>query len=182
MQPAFIFSERPALEDLKSLSASLGASGSIALFHAKDVTPEWKEEFDKLEKIEVTNKELKEEQNNFRNTDKIDLITFGCPHCTINEIIKIENCLEKNEPLCEVWIFTNYHTKKLAERIGLNDSLKKKNAKIIADTCMVVSPIEEMGIKSIATNSTKACIYAPTMCNVDVYLGDEKECISLGMK
>ncbi|MFQ6050076.1 MAG: aconitase X catalytic domain-containing protein [Candidatus Hydrothermarchaeota archaeon] len=184
MQPAFIFSKRPSLEGLKLLCASLGASGSVALFHAKDITPEWRGEFEKLEKIEVTRKELEEEQTNFRNADKIDLITFGCPHCTINEIINIKNLLEKEKekPNCEVWIFTNYQTKKLAERMGLKESLKKKNAKIISDTCMIVSPIEEMGIKSIATNSTKACLYAPTMCGFNVYLGDERECIRLGMK
>jgi len=43
---------------------------------------------------------------------------------------------------------------------------------IVADTCMVVSPIEEMGYKTTAVNSGKAANYLPGFCKQQVVFAD----------
>lgn len=44
----------------------------------------------------------------------------------------------------------------------------KPGGKIVADTCMVVSPIESMGYKTTAVNSGKAANYLPGFCKQNV--------------
>jgi len=41
----------------------------------------------------------------------------------------------------------------------------------VADTCMVVSPIEDMGYKTTAVNSGKAANYLPGFCKQNVVFG-----------
>jgi len=62
-----------------------------------------------------------------------------------------------------VWIFTSRQVKELAERY-----IKNENIKIIADTCMVVAPLEELGIKCIGVNSAKAAFYSTNLSKISV--------------
>ena len=46
--------------------------------------------------------------------------------------------------------------------------IEKAGGKIVADTCMVVSPIERMGYKKTGVNSGKAANYLPGFCKQEV--------------
>ena len=59
---------------------------------------------------------------------------------------------------------------KRLERTGAAQEIEKY-AKLLADTCMVVAPIEEMYEKT-ATNSGKAAVYLPSLCKQKVKFGD----------
>jgi predicted aconitase len=42
---------------------------------------------------------------------------------------------------------------------------------------MVVSPIEDLGYKRVATNSGKAAVYLPSFCKSEVIFGDIRDII-----
>ena len=81
----------------------------------------------------------------------------------MREILEIDKRLQNKRVKSDVrfWIFTSRYVKKLLKKQGVLERLSKKNVKIFADTCMVVSPIEYLGIKGVATNSAKAAWYIP---------------------
>ncbi len=58
--------------------------------------------------------------------------------------------------------------KEAAERMGYNEIITKAGGTIVADTCMVVSPIEKMGYKTTGVNSGKAANYLPGFCKQEV--------------
>ena len=52
--------------------------------------------------------------------------------------------------------------------MGYTDIIESAGGKIVADTCCVVAPIEEMGYKTTAVNSGKAANYLPGFCKQEV--------------
>lgn len=179
--PAFIgIDEKIASEDkLKSLGASMAASGSVALFYAKGVTPEYVVS-NKPEKITITDKEIKAAKEKLASAitgDKPDLITLGCPHASIQEIKEVADLVKGKKLKCELWVCTARATKKVADSMGLTKIIEAAGGRIVADTCMVVCPLEEMGHKTTGANSGKAAKYLASLCRQKVVFKDLDELI-----
>jgi hypothetical protein len=156
------------VDDLKALGAAMAASGAVALYHVEGITPEAKEvSIDGLEKIEFGDKELKETYDKLNTGDEPDIIIFGCPHASLNEIVKIARLVEGKKTKKPFWICTSRAVKEIAERMGLDERINQAGGKIIADTCMVVSPIENL-FNTTAVNSGKAAHYLPGFCKQKV--------------
>tara|TARA_B100000315_G_scaffold236141_1_gene251653 strand:+ start:2838 stop:3950 length:1113 start_codon:yes stop_codon:yes gene_type:complete len=140
----------PKLEYLKALSAGLGV-GQINMFHITS-------EGEKLEKISFGKQELNETYESLNTTEDVDIVCVGCPHCSIREIYD----LIKLKPEKNVWAFTSRHNCNL-----IKESLGK-NIKLISDTCMVVSPLEELDVTSIGVTSAKAAFYSSNLSKLGV--------------
>ena len=69
------------------------------------------------------------------------------------------------------WICLSRKIKEEAEKSGLAQKLEERGAVLVADTCMVVAPLEQMGFESTGVNSGKATVYLPTMCHQKVLFG-----------
>jgi phosphomecalonate degydratase large subunit len=176
---------RPTLEELKVLSAAGAASGSVDLYHIEDVTPEATCHLialDKIEeRIEVTRDSLNEVKKRL-NTGKVedlDLVTFGCPHASLNEVKEIASLLEgkRIRTGVKLWVCTSRAVKDLSARLGYVDTVEAAGGTVVADTCMVVAPIEEMGHTTTATNSGKAAKYLPRFCRQNVVFDSAEEII-----
>ena len=156
-------------DQLKALGAAMAASGAVALYHVKGLTPEADfVETKGLETINVGKKELKETYEKLNTGKKPDIIIFGCPHASLNEISNIAEKLFGKKLKKPLWICTSRMIKEVAERMGYNKIIKKAGGYIVADTCMVVSPIEKMGYKTTGVNSGKAANYLPGFCKQNV--------------
>jgi hypothetical protein len=177
---------RPSLEELKVLSAAGGASGSIDLYHIEDVTPEAKTgliTLDKIEeRVEITRASLDEVKKrlNTGKVEDVDLVTFGCPHASLNEVKEIASLLEgkKIRPGVQLWVCTSRAVKELSKKLGYVATVEAAGGHVVADTCMVVAPIEEMGPTTSATNSGKAAKYLPRFCQQKVVFDSTEEIIS----
>ena len=166
-------------DHLKALGAAMAATGSIALYHVEDLTPEARNfDLDNLEKFSVDEEELKEEKERFSGED-LDAVMIGCPHASLNEIKEISALVKGKKLRKPLWIFTSRFVKKLSVDTGLSRIIEKAGGKIISDTCMVVSPIEEMGFKVVGVNSGKAANYLPNLCGCRVVFGSLKELIEM---
>jgi predicted aconitase len=160
-------------DQLKALGAAMAASGAVALYHIEGLTPE-ADLVDKknLETISVGKKEIKETYDKLNTGKQPDIVIFGCPHASLREISTLADKLEGKHLKKPVWICTSRMVKEAAERMGYNEIIAKAGGSIVADTCMVVSPIEEMGYKTTGVNSGKAANYLPGFCKQEVCFAD----------
>jgi predicted aconitase/predicted aconitase with swiveling domain len=176
---------RPTLEEFKVLSAAGAAIGSIDLYHIQDITPEAKcglIALDKIEeRIEVTRDSLNEVKKklNTGRAEELDLVTFGCPHASLNEVKEIAALLQglKIRDGVKLWVCKSRAVKDLSTKLGYVDVVEAAGGNVVADTCMVVAPIEEMGHKTTATNSGKAAKYLPRFCQQNVVFDSAEEII-----
>ncbi len=172
--------------ELKALAASLAASGGVALYHVEGTTPE-AERFSEgvVDEVEFGEKNLKGSYGDLKNHDgRVDLVCFGCPHASIEEIKRISELLEgeKVAPSTRLWIFTSVATRSLAERCGYLNAIQRSGGQIYSDCCMIVAPLSEMGFTSMTVNSAKAAIYAPTISKLDVAFGSMKDCVKIATR
>ncbi|MEM1578064.1 MAG: aconitase X catalytic domain-containing protein [Archaeoglobaceae archaeon] len=164
--PYFVFEKEVSMDELKLLSASIAATGNIAMFHAEKITPEWKE-FERP-------KEVVEIEGKIEKSCHADLIAIGCPHCSIEELKMILKLLNGRKVKKEFWIFTSREVAENAKFIV--ESLENLGARVFMDTCMVVSPLTEK-FRCVMVNSGKALEYLPKKRKVDVAFGDLRSCV-----
>jgi len=167
--PYFVGIKNAGTDQLKALGAAMAASGAVALYHAEGLTPEADLiEKDGLETIDVGKKELEETYEKLNTGADPDIVILGCPHASIREIAYLSEKLKDKKLKKPVWICTSRMMKETADRMGFTEIIEKAGGNIVADTCMVVSPIESMGYKTTGVNSGKAANYLPSFCKQKV--------------
>lgn len=148
-----------ASEDrLKGLGAAMAAWGSNALYYAKGVTPEWKMG-DSPEQVTVGKKELAAMREKLGMDNAPELVAIGCPHASLDEISEVAHFVKGKKLACSLWVCTARETKEKADKAGYTAFIEAAGGRVVADTCMVVCPIEEMGFGRVAVNSGKAGKY-----------------------
>lgn len=167
-------------DQLKALGAAMAASGAVALYHAEGLTPEASlVKKDNLETINVGKKEIKEVYEKLNSGKEPDIVILGCPHASLREISTLADKLKGKHLKKPVWICTSRVMKEAAERMGFVEIIEKAGGSVVADTCMVVSPIEEMGYKVTGVDSGKAASYLPGFCKQEVVFADINKLIEV---
>jgi len=155
----------PQVEDVKTMAAAMAASGSMAMFHVEGVTPEaGNYDTGDLEVIHIGEAELKAAYDKLNTTDDIQLIALGCPHLTVKEMKDIAAFLKgkkKRNKDVEIWFCTSTSVR---DQCPDEVRIMEEFGPVLADTCMVVSPIEGT-FQRTGTNSAKAGNYLPTLCS-----------------
>lgn len=169
--PAFAGIRSASEEQLKVLGASMAATGSVPLFFVEGITPEYNLA-DEAESIPFGEHELKESREEIDSREKPDLVTIGCPHASLKEVEEVAGMVSKRKPSCEFWVCTSRKIKDEADRLGYTGRIESAGGKVVADTCMVVCPLERMGYSVTGTNSGKAAKYLPNLCKQRVAFGD----------
>ena len=169
--PAFTGIKSAVEHKLKVLGASMAATGSVPLFFIEGITPEWRVS-DKAERIEFTEADLKAAKDGIDTGLKPDLVTIGCPHASLEEIKEVAELVAKKKPTCDFWVCTSRKLKEEADKLGYKKTIENAGGMVVADTCMVVCPLEEMGHIVTGTDSGKAAAYLPNLCKQKVAFGD----------
>lgn len=155
----------PCVEEAKTLSAAMAASGSVALWHAEGVTPEaGNHDISGLEAIHIGKDELEAAYSKLNTVDDVQLIALGCPHLTEKEMHDIATFLKGKRKVrddVEIWFCTSAEVR---ERCPDDVRIMEEFGPVLADTCMVVAPIEGT-FERTGTNSAKAGNYLPTLCS-----------------
>ncbi len=167
--PYFTGIKNANTDQLKALGAAMAASGAVALYHVKELTPEADLiEKDGLETIDIGKKEIEETYEKLNTGKDPDIVILGCPHASIKEISVISEKLKDKKLKKPVWVCTSRIMKEVADRMGFTEIIERAGGNVVADTCMVVSPIEKMGYKTTGVNSGKAANYLPGFCKQQV--------------
>lgn len=157
---------------LKQLSAGLGSSGMVSMFHYQGPCRS------KLETVSIEMKTLKDAVEGLSTTsEEPDLIFIGCPHCSLNEIRVIAQVLQgkKVKKGIELWVCTSRYIKRKAKsHVSI---IEKAGGRVLCDTCAIVTWIKKLGINTMMTNSAKAAYYAPTLNKVDATLASLSKCV-----
>jgi predicted aconitase len=162
--PFFSNIKNVTLDTTKMLASAMASAGSVAHFHIQNITPDAKriEKKDIEEHTVFTENEKKEIYELYDSKEeKVDLVTIGCPHTSLDDLVLIESYL-KNQSLnddVEFWVFSS---NKIIQGKGASNTIKNlesQGIKIFADTCMVVSPAVRDNFSNILTNSAKAAFY-----------------------
>jgi hypothetical protein len=171
--PIFHLRSRPNSDELKALGASMAASGSVALYYVKNVTPPPPSQARPEEKIAIDRADIDDVYKKHSGRDA-DIIALGCPHCSEQELEQVAALLEGKTVKKELWVFT---ARKIAESCPeLVARIEASGARVFCDTCMVVSPACER-YKKMMVNSGKALVYIPGLCGVQAGFGTLERCI-----
>ncbi|RLI22592.1 hypothetical protein DRO54_00680 [Candidatus Bathyarchaeota archaeon] len=168
--------KNPSLDELKQLGAALASSGMVSMFHYG------KEQrlTDKLEVVTVEGEEIKAVMDELSPSKFTpDMIFIGCPHCSLKEIEMLANLVQgkKLKDNIEFWVCVSRYVKNKGEKFI--EIIKDSGAKVLTDTCAVVTWTDKLGIKKIMTNSVKAAHYLPTMNKAEVILASMRECVKI---
>jgi len=172
--PAFTGIDEASEEQLKVLGASMAATGSVPLYFVKGITPEWSVA-DGAQAISFSQEQLKEERSLLDSGEKPELVTLGCPHASLDEVKAVAEMVSGRRPTCEFWVCTSRKIKGQADGLGYTKAIEDAGGRIVADTCMVVCPLERMGYSRTGTNSGKAAKYLPNLCRQKVSFGDMED-------
>ncbi len=178
--PAFRGINSADEDKLKALGAAMAATGSAALFYVENITPEFVLS-DKHEEIIFEEKdlqEIKEKINLETKNQKPELIAIGCPHASLDEIKKVSELVKGKKLACDLWVCTSRIVKEKAEKSGYVKTIEDAGGIVVADTCMVVCPIEEIGYKITGVNSGKAAKYLPSFNKQKVVFGNTEEILT----
>lgn len=184
-----------SLQNLQALAYPLPVSGAVPMFHLVGITPEaptLEVAFggDKPEdKISVAAFDIRNVYEECRRTEeeKVDLVIFGCPHCTLQEIEEIALMLEgrKVRNGTKFWVCTSKATKAFAERMGYGDLIRRAGGLLVADTCPSGGPyayLKEQGTNVVVTNSLKAAYYAYGLFGMGTVFASTKDCVEAAVK
>ncbi|MDO9537815.1 MAG: aconitase X catalytic domain-containing protein [Thermoplasmata archaeon] len=176
--PYFKGLNNPNTDQLKALGAAMAASGAVALYHAEGLTPEARDfDVSGLEKVQVGKEELKATFDKLNTGETPDIVILGCPHASLREISALADKVAGKTLKKPIWICTSRVMKEAADRMGFTGIIEKAGGRVVADTCMVVSPIEDMGFKTTGVNSGKAANYLPGFCNQKVIFHNVDELV-----
>ncbi|MBP2030763.1 putative aconitase [Methanohalophilus levihalophilus] len=177
--PIFSLTSVPTKDELKSLGAAMAASGAVALYHIENVTLEaQKMNYEFPEEVSVVERsDIEEVYATVGGSDsnsECDIAAVGCPHCSPEELQSIADMVAGKTLEKEFWVFTS---REIAEKYpDLVETIEKSGAKVLCDTCMVVSPAAN-NFQHMAVNSGKAYNYVPGMCRINSTLCSVENCI-----
>jgi predicted aconitase len=178
----------PNLSMLKGMNAAGASSGGVQMYHIIGVTPEAPNAEAAFggKKPRAVVKYGKEERRqtyemlNSAKDDKVDMITLGCPHYSLEQLRRVARLLDgkKVRDNVNLWVWTSHQLKALADRNGYTDIIKKAGALLLADACpLLTKGVFPEGTRIVATDSAKQAHYTPGVTGLDTWFGSMEDCI-----
>lgn len=172
---------------LKAFGATAASAGSVGLFHVAGATPEAPDESTALhhlppeERIVVDAEMMRDAQSRLstaERADHIDAVAIGSPHLSLEEFDTLRKLLRGRKVAVPIYACTGRHVLRILERDRHRHDLEASGIIIVADTCVVVTPIlpEKPGA-ILMTNSGKFSHYAPANTGYSVLYGSLSDCV-----
>ena len=179
------------IEEIKGLLYTLTVTGATGLVHLVGITPEAETLEAAFQGSPAPSPEITPTQEDVdkayldvssSSEEKVDMVIFGCPQCSIQEIQEIADILDdrKVHHDTRLWICTSAWVKTLCERMGLLERLQSSGARVVADIGAADGPhlyLRERGVRVIAMNSARGSFYAHNIFGMDTWFGSTRECI-----
>jgi hypothetical protein len=175
---------------LKAFGAAAASSGAVALFHVEGVTPEAPDIATATglasypERLFITPAMLDSARGALstvrpdrRDAEAIDAVAIGSPHCSIEELVELDRLIAGRRLLRPFYACTGRHTLSALEAAGRRKALEQAGVTLVADTCVVVTPILDRLKGVLMTNSGKFAHYAPGNTGYAVQYGALAECV-----
>jgi predicted aconitase len=189
-------------DQLKALGAAAASTGSVALFHVAGVTPEAATLADALQmedvpadappgwasqSLEPLPRRIPLEAGSLRaaldrlstavSAETIDAVAVGSPHFSLEEFEQLAALVPGDRLSVPFYVCTARDTLEEAESRGFIEPLRKAGVEIVADTCVVVTPILPATDGVLMTNSGKFAHYGPSNTGYEVVYGSLEDCV-----
>jgi predicted aconitase len=183
--------EHPGEDALKAFGAAAASTGAVGLFHVAGVTPEARDASEALgreepvKRIVVTPEmagDAKARLATAAGADRIDAVAIGSPHLSIQEMQQLEALVAGRRLAVPLYACTGRHVL-AAFDVERRKALEAAGVVIVADTCVVVTPImPELEAGVLMTNSGKFAQYAPGNTGYAVLYGSMAECVESAVR
>ncbi|MBB6469672.1 hypothetical protein HNQ96_005563 [Aminobacter lissarensis] len=177
----------PGEDALKAFGAAAASSGAVGLFHIAGVTPEAPDAETALGGVEadvtirVTPEMARQAQarlSTAASTDRIDAVAIGSPHLSLAEFDTLEQLMAGRRLNVPIHACTGRHVLSELDRDGRRKALEALGVVVVADTCVVVTPIlPDRADGVLMTNSGKFAHYAPGNTGYAVLYGSLADCV-----
>lgn len=185
---AFSSLGQPTEDHLKALGAAAASSGSVGLFHIIGVTPEARNQssaFGGLAPKRTIRLDMEMLQQaraslstvNLTVGSNIDAVAIGSPHLSAAELRHVDRLLKDRRCRVPLYACTGRHALAEIAREGVDSALANRGVILIADTCIVVTPILPSNGGVLVTNSGKFAHYTPANTGYDVMFANLEECV-----
>jgi len=179
--------EHPGEDALKAFGAAAASSGAVGLFHIAGVTPEAPDVATALgglppqAVIQVTPGMVATARaglSTAKAADRIDAVAIGSPHLSLAEFDALERLIADRRLKVPFYACTGRHALAELETDGRRKALEAAGVTIVADTCVVVTPIlPDLAGAVLMTNSGKFAHYAPGNTGYGVLYGSLADCV-----
>lgn len=177
----------PGEDALKAFGAAAASSGAVGLFHIAGVTPEAPDVETILAGpepeavIRVTPQMAAKARAGLSTAaaaKTIDAVAIGSPHLSPAEFGSLERLIAGRRLAVPIYACTGRHALALLEQEGRRSRLEASGVVIVADTCVVVTPImPDLGNGVLMTNSGKFAHYAPGNTGYAVLYASLADCV-----
>ncbi|MBN9037748.1 MAG: aconitase X catalytic domain-containing protein [Rhizobiales bacterium] len=177
----------PGGDALKAFGAAAASSGAVGLFHIAGVTPEAPDLETALggdlpERVVRVDAAMFRQSRSRLSTaetpDFVDAVAIGSPHLSEAEFEALERLLAGRRVAIPFYACTGRHVVAALDRDGRRSALEAQGVTIVADTCVVVTPIlRELAGGVLMTNSGKFAHYAPGNTGYAALYGSLADCV-----
>lgn len=177
----------PDEDQLKAFGAAAASSGGVGLFHMTGVTPEAPDlvsalgGLDPVETMMISPAQYfgqLREMATVEGATRIDAVAIGSPHLSLAEFERLSRCIAGRKLAIPFYACTGRHVLQELGKTGLKDALEAAGVTIVADTCVVVTPIlADLPKGVLMTNSGKFAHYAPGNTGYGVVFGSLADCV-----
>ena len=181
----------PGEDALKAFGAATASTGGVGLFHIAGVTPEAPdaqtilhhrkpEQTYAVSEADFTAQKYR--MATVHGVDAIDAVAIGSPHLSLDEFEQLSSFVNGRKLVRPFYACTGRHVLTSLEASGMRSRLESAGVTIVADTCVVVTPIlREMQSGVLMTNSGKFAQYAPGNTGYGVVFGSMRECVDAAL-
>lgn len=180
----------PAIAEdrLKALGAAAASSGAVGLFHVVGSTPEAAT----LQaagggevpgrSIRLNGRDLRRARDRLSTCEgaadrQIDAVAIGSPHLSAAQFRRLAELLAGRTTVMPFYACTGRHTLKAIESDGTLAAVRQAGITIVADTCIVVTPLLPPGGGVLLTDSGKFAHYTRPNTGWDVLYGSLADCV-----
>ncbi len=177
----------PGEDALKAFGAAAASSGAVGLFHIAGVTPEAPDLETALGgerpvrtiRVDATMfRQSRSRLSTAETPDFVDAVAIGSPHLSEAEFAALERLLAGRRVAIPFYACTGRHVVAALDRDGRRSALEAQGVTIVADTCVVVTPIlRELAGGVLMTNSGKFAHYAPGNTGYAALYGSLADCV-----
>lgn len=185
--PALVGLPTTVTEDqLKALGAAAASTGAVALFHVVGVTPEADTLDDALQgdaperSLTVSAEALRTAlaRLSTSGSSALDAVAVGSPHFSLDEFGDLVDLIAGLRSKVPFYACTSRNVLVELEASGDARLLSEAGVEIVADTCVVVTPILPATGGVLMTNSGKFAHYGPSNTGYEVVYGSLEDCVA----
>jgi predicted aconitase len=192
--PALVNTAKPTTTQLIKLDSAMNTGGSIAMYHIPGTTPEaptleWALGGKAAKReVRIDDAWLRKSYDvlNYYKQDRVDMVSLGCPHYGIVDLMRLAGKLEGKKVKVPFWIMTIPWLYDTAEKLGYRKVFEDAGAHLLSGTCPSCIHGLPGGVRSLALDSAKQAYYISGLfpeeaAPLDVFYGSQDDCIDAAL-